>query len=162
MLFAEKLGLLKKFGHNCDDYFVAGINGKQDEFNAAMGLANFAHLSEIVSERKHISELYDSLLCGVVKRPKEQKDLEYNYAYYPVLFKNELELLRVFEALGREDIYPRRYFYPSLNKLPYLDDKYECPISEDVRSRIACLPLYVGLGDADVERICRIIKGVVG
>ena len=151
---SDKLELIKRFGHHGDTHYMLGINAKQDEFNAAMGLANFAHLDEIITARKHIVEMYDSLLSGKVRRPKMQDGLRYNYAYYPVVFENEKELLAVFDRLAKIDVFPRRYFYPSLNQLPYLQKYYPCPVSEDITTRIACLPLYVGLQDADVKRIC--------
>ena len=152
-----KLDLTKRFGHLGDDYLYLGINGKQDEFNAAMGLAIFPHLAEIIEKRKHLSDLYDDLLRGLVSRPKKQEDLEYNYAYYPVIFKSEEELLKVFAALNGEEIFPRRYFYPSLNNLPYIERCYSCPVSEDISARIACLPLSTYMSDKDVERITKII-----
>lgn len=154
---SDRLELEKRFGHQGDEHFCLGINAKQDEFNAAMGLANFAHLDEIIVARKHIVELYDSLLSGKVRRPKMQDGLRYNYAYYPVVFENEKELLSAFERLSKIDVFPRRYFYPSLNQLPYLQKYYPCPVSEDITTRIACLPLYIGLQDADVERICEVL-----
>ena len=61
-----------------------------------MGLANFDHLAEILAARKHISELYDSLLSGNIRRPKKQEGLEYNYAYYPAVFADEEKLLAAF------------------------------------------------------------------
>ena len=155
---SDKLELQKRFGQNGEYQLSLGINAKQSEFHAAMGLANFEYLPKIISIRKHIVELYDSLLNGIIKRPKDQENLEYNYAYYPVVFKSEKELLKVFDELHKKDIFPRRYFWPSLNTLPYLEEKQSCPISEDICSRIACLPLYVGLSDSDVEKICTIIK----
>ena len=151
---SDKLELIKRFGHYGDTHYMLGVNAKQDEFNAAMGLVNFEHLKEIVAVRKHICELYDSLLNGRLQRPKPQNGLEYNYAYYPVVFESEKELLAAFDRLAKIDVFPRRYFYPSLNKLPYLTAHYACPVSEDITTRIACLPLYVGLADADVEKIC--------
>lgn len=151
---SDRLDLIKKFGHQGDIHLALGINGKQDEFNAAMGLANYQHLSEIFAARKHISDLYDSLLGGRLQRPKKQAGLEYNYAYYPVVFGSESDLLSAFERLAKIDVFPRRYFYPSLNKLPYLKESKSCPVSEDISLRVACLPLYVGLEDDDVKRIC--------
>ena len=157
---SSKLELMKRFGQENENQLTLGINAKQSELHAAMGLVNFSHLSEIISARKHIIKLYDSLLSGVIVRPKKQDELEYNYAYYPVVFKSEEELLKVFDALHKEDIFPRRYFWPSLNTLSYVE-KQSCPISEDICSRVACLPLYVGLNDEDVERICKIIRSVI-
>ena len=158
---SERLEMIKRFGHQGDDYYCLGINAKQDEFNAAMGLAIFPHLAEIIEKRKRLSDLYDDLLRGLVSRPKKQEDLEYNYAYYPVLFKSEDELLQVFDKLNAEEIFPRRYFYPSLNNLPYLQEKQICPVSEDISRRIACLPFYPGLSETSIQKITYIIRNCV-
>ena len=158
---SDKLDLQKRFGHQFDNHICLGINGKQSEFNAAMGLANFPYIDRIIAERKRVSDLYDSELSIIVVRPKSQNGLEYNYAYYPVVFKSEKELLSVFDALKNQDIYARRYFYPSLNKLPYLSEYLDCPISQDISSRIACLPLYPDLSNEDVLKICKIIKRTI-
>ncbi len=155
---SERLDLAKRFGHDGDEHKQLGINGKQDEFNAAMGIVNLRHLEEIIAERKKISDTYDTLLQGRVQRPKQQIYLEYNYAYYPILFENEAKLLEVFKRLEKIDVRPRRYFYPSLNKLPYLNDCNSCPIAEDISSRVACLPLYVGLKKQEIEKICEAIQ----
>ncbi len=158
---SDKLELIKRFGHNGDNHICLGINGKQSEFNAAMGLSNLPFLESIIKKRKHISDLYDEALLKYLYRPRKQKGLDYNYAYYPVLFKSENELLRVLDHLNNNNIYPRRYFYPSLNKLSYLEDYQECPISEDISSRIVCLPLYSELKDDDATRIVKLIKEVL-
>lgn len=153
---SDKLELQKRFGHYYDYFACVGINGKQSEFHAAMGLANFPYIKKIIAERKRVSDLYDRELAELVYRPKAQADLDYNYAYYPVVFKNETELLKVFEALKEEDIFPRRYFWPSLNTLSYIE-KQPCPISEDISLRVACLPLYPDLKDEEVLKIIHII-----
>lgn len=154
---SDKLEKQKRFGHNGDEHLCLGINGKQSEFHAAMGLANFPYIDTIMKERKRVSDLYDLKLAGCVKRPKVQKDLSYNWAYYPVVFKDEAELLKVFDALRAQDIFARRYFYPSLNTLPYVE-RQSCPVSEDISSRIACLPLYPDLSDEEVIKISQIVK----
>lgn len=156
-VFSERLELMKRFGHTGDNYFCLGINGKQDECNAAMGLCNIEHMDEILAERKHLSDLYDILLNGKLGRPEQQKELEYNYSYYPVLFKDEKSLLAAFISLNTIGVYPRRYFYPSLNSLPYIKHHFSCPIAEDIARRIACLPLFVGLNTTAVEMICSIL-----
>lgn len=152
----KKLDLIKHFGHYGDTHISLGINAKQSELHAAMGLCVLPYIEKIISKRKKISNLYDELLNNKLQRPKTQKDLKYNYSYYPVIFESENAMLKVFEALNKEGIYPRRYFYPSLNKLPYVSDG-SCPISEDISSKIACLPLYTDLSEKDTERISKII-----
>ncbi|MBQ7137096.1 MAG: DegT/DnrJ/EryC1/StrS family aminotransferase [Bacilli bacterium] len=155
---SDKLESLRSFGFQGENYICAGINAKNSEFHAAMGLSNYKYIDTIIEERKTLSELYDSLLEGVVQRPVSPENFDYNYAYYPVVFKNEEELLNVFDELNREEIYPRRYFYPSLNNLPYIDDHKSCPNSEDISKRVACLPLYNGLKTKEVAHICEILK----
>lgn len=155
---SDNLELIKRFGHNYDEHITLGINGKQSEFNAAMGIAILPNLKYILQQRKIISEQYDRLLNSRLQRPKKIKELDYNYAYYPVVFSSEQELKKVFSALNLAMIFPRRYFYPSLNTLPYISNKTKCPISEDISSRIACLPLYPDLLLDDVNRICQIIN----
>lgn len=153
----KKLDLIKRFGHMGDNHYVLGINAKQDEFNAAMGNVMMGHLDVILNERRRLAELYDSLLEGKLCRPAKQKGLEYNYAYYPVVFESKKELLAAFERLHGIDVFPRRYFYPSLNTLPYLEQAESCFVSEDISSRIACLPLFVGLDDVMVRKICEVL-----
>lgn len=155
---SRRLDLIKRFGHDGDDHFCLGINAKQSEIHAAMGIANLKHIDAIVAERKTLCETYTRLLEGAVRLPAPQRDLEYNYAYYPVVFEDEARLLAVFDRLRREDIYPRRYFYPSLNTLPYLARRQSCPVSEDIARRIACLPLFVGMEDAVLEKVALAVR----
>jgi len=159
---ADQLKLLRSFGHLGDDYYTAGINGKNSEFHAAMGLANLPHLAAIMESRKQISLQYDELLAPLnLQRPKALPGAEYNYAYYPVVFNSEADLLKVKTALEANGIVPRRYFYPSLNRLPYISPKIVCPVSEDIAARVLCLPLFYSLIENEVKRISEIILTTV-
>jgi len=154
---SDKVELLKRFGHNLDEHYYLGINAKANEFQAAMGLCNIDEIKNIIDERKKIVNLYDELLGTSVKRLVIPSNFEYNYAYYPIILKSEEETIKTIKALNDQNIYPRRYFYPSLNTLPYLKDNQSCPISEDISKRILCLPLYVGLEINNIQEICKII-----
>lgn len=155
---SERIELIKHFGHVGDEHFMLGINAKASEFQAAMGLCSLKHVDKYIAERKIASDLYDKLLGNHVRRPTLAGSVRRNYAYYPVVFESSDQLLRVFAALNAENIFPRRYFYPSLNKLPYVDG-LDCPTSEDIASRIACLPLYAGLQPETITKIVKIIRG---
>ena len=156
---ARKLTLYRSFGHIGDEYFSMGINGKNSEFHAAMGLCNLKRLPEIIEARKNISRWYDQALEGLaIQRPTIPADTIYNYSYYPVVFPSEQLLLKIMEALKKEQITARRYFYPSLNTLPFLNRKEACPIAENIAPRVLCLPLYFDLAKADVERISAIVR----
>jgi dTDP-4-amino-4,6-dideoxygalactose transaminase len=157
----EKIKLYHSFGHIGDDYFTQGINGKNSEFHAAMGLCNLLMLDELIDNRKKTTELYTNLLSSSnVSRPKIPAGTEYNYAYYPVVFKDETILLAVKNKLLENEVNSRRYFFPSLNNLPYLTQSNPCPISEDISKRVLCLPLYYGIDAIDVERISKIINSI--
>lgn len=156
----KKMEFYRSFGHKNDDYFMMGINAKNSEFHAAMGICNLPKVDDIIENRKTISEKYDVLLnWNKLERPSNNiPDFIYNYAYYPVILESEEILLNVTEALKVEEITPRRYFYPSLNQLPYLDFYNPCPVSESYSSRALSLPLYYDLPLADVEKITSIIN----
>lgn len=157
----EKIDLLKRFGHDGDDHFMLGINGKASEFQAAMGLCNLKYVNAIISERKRICNLYDELLGANFRTVSMPANTTRNYAYYPIILNNEKQLKKIMTALEREKIFPRRYFFPSLNLLPYLESAQACPVSEDISSRIICLPLYTGLSNKDIKRICTILKNAL-
>lgn len=154
---SDKLDLIKRFGHNGDKHYCLGINAKTSELHAAMGLANFPHINKIIASRKNSIALYDQYLGAAFERPKTPKQFDYNYAYYPIICKDEKQTLKIIAALQSNNIFPRRYFYPSLNTLPYLSNLQHCPISEDISKRILCLPLSAELASRDVKRISDII-----
>ena len=155
----EKLNLYKSFGHKADEYFSIGINAKNSELHAAMGLAVLPQLSSLINERKKVFEQYNSLLPSSLTKPKYNiPGFAYNYSYYPVLFQSEQELLKAISALQKNEIYPRRYFYPSLNNVPQITGaKMYCPVSEDISVRVLCLPLYPGLTPIEIEKISSVI-----
>jgi dTDP-4-amino-4,6-dideoxygalactose transaminase len=158
---AKKIWLLKSFGHLVDEYSSIGTNGKMSEFHAAMGLCMLPRVGEFIQRRKLLSLLYDELLIEQgLQRPIQEQGLEYNYAYYPVIFPTFKDMMAAKEALAKRQINTRRYFYPSLNTLPYHKGE-SCPISEDIASRVLCLPLYVELEEQSVRDIAAIIKSAL-
>jgi dTDP-4-amino-4,6-dideoxygalactose transaminase len=153
----KKLSHMRNFGHKTSEEFeCVGINGKNSEFHAAMGLCNLKEIDKILLSRKEVSSFYDKYLTDKLKTIEMPSVVDFNYAYYPVVFKNEEELLNCVAALNNNYIFPRRYFYPSLNTLNYIE-KQSCIISEDISKKILCLPLFYGLKKEDVDFICRII-----
>ena len=164
MLFANEDQLLTdsynahNFGHNGPTAFHGvGINGKMSELSAAMGLAVLPYLYEIIAARKEISDYYFSNLGAVVQTINLRAGTNWNYSYFPVVFETEEQLLNVIQKLNEHDINPRRYFYPSLNTLDFVNGN-SCPISESLASRVLCLPLFVGLEQETIETIVNIVN----
>ncbi len=159
-LLAHKISYMRNFGHNGPEAFWGlGVNGKCSEMHAAMGLCLLPKVPHIIDRRKALTELYDSLLKDVegLSRPPVRPGTEYNYAYYPVLLESEERLLDVRSALNANEIFPRRYFYPSLTTLPYVDST-PMPIAMDASLRVLCLPLFPDLQESQVCSICDIIR----
>ena len=61
--------------------------------------------------------------------------------------------MKVKKALELDEVFPRRYFYPSLSSLNYVQN-YSTPIADDIASRILCLPMYYELTKVEIEMIC--------
>jgi dTDP-4-amino-4,6-dideoxygalactose transaminase len=157
-LLAEKISLFRSFGHvGEEDYFTIGINGKNSEFHAAMGLCILPRVAGFIKHRQELFGVYNKLLSDACIRPVIPEGTIYNYSYYPVLLKSESVLLKVKAELEKNNIIPRRYFYPSLNQLPYLKGE-KCPVSEDFAHRVLSLPLYHELPEDDIKRIADIIN----
>jgi dTDP-4-amino-4,6-dideoxygalactose transaminase len=157
----ERLRRLRFFGHDENkDIIDEGMNGKMTEVHAALGLANLKWLKDVLRDRREKYELYMDLLgrSGLIKFQKFPVD-SYNYSYMPVLFEDENQMLVVAEKLNKHNIYPRRYFYPSLNAIEFLSVKEKFPVSVDLASRIVCLPLYYTLDKEEIKHICGLIVG---
>lgn len=147
------------FGHNGELAFHGlGINGKISELQAALGLALFPYMPEIFAARKQVIDLYNQHLDFTrLQKLKIREHTTWNYAYYPVIFQTEALLLEAQRRMNALDIFPRRYFYPSLNTLPYLQAG-AMEISESTASRILCLPLYTDLSASEQELIISCIN----
>jgi dTDP-4-amino-4,6-dideoxygalactose transaminase len=147
------------FGHQGPENFEGlGINAKMSELQAALGLSMLPYLNTIINERRSIVNQYNETIdFSKTTTFRLRANTNWNYSYYPILFEDEAVLLEVQASLIENNIVPRRYFYPSLNTLDYLNSK-TMNISESVASRVLCLPLYVGLRKEEVEKIVEIIN----
>ncbi len=142
------------FGHNGPEAFYGiGINAKMNELQAAMGLSVLPYMDKILKARQIIVTTYNDFFKDTdIQLLKIRGQVQWNYSYYPVIFKDETQLLKVQAALNAIHIFPRRYFYPSLNTIPYVKRENK-KISESISSRVLCLPLYDSLEIEDVKKI---------
>lgn len=155
----HKLYYSHNFGHNGPvEFHGLGINAKISELQSAMGLAVFDNLDHIFNERKKVVDFYlKNLNFDKVSTMKIRKNTEWNYSYFPVIFQSEEALLSAQQKLNKAEIFPRRYFYPSLNTIDFVHGE-SMPISESIASKILCLPLYVGLTQEELKLIVNLIN----
>jgi dTDP-4-amino-4,6-dideoxygalactose transaminase len=155
----ERLSYMRNFGHDGPESFKGlGINGKNSEFHAAMGLVNLNYINEIINSRIRQATYYDSGLKGLpISRPEVLPDAIPNRSYYPIIFDSEKTLLKVLQGLNSHWIYPRRYFYPSLSELPYV--KHQDTVhSNDISKRVLCLPMYYTLSNEEIDLVINVIR----
>lgn len=151
---------LRNFGHKgYEGFWGVGINAKVSELHAAMGLCNLPKVDGILEARKQASDKYINELSTLksIRFVKIRDKTTYNFSYFPIIFENEKALLKVMAALKNKNVIPRRYFYPSLNKVNFVRYK-RMPVSEDISARVLCLPLYYGISDKEIKYVCDIIK----
>ncbi|WP_394775094.1 DegT/DnrJ/EryC1/StrS family aminotransferase [Flavobacterium sp.] len=155
----HKMFYSHNFGHEGSlSFYGLGINGKLSELQAAMGLSILPYMDMIFSERKIIVEYYNSNLdLSKIQLLKLREYTNWNYSYFPIIFNSESKLLKIEKVLNDNQIFPRRYFYPSLNTVEYMKGDLMI-VSESIASRILCLPLYIGLSIEELQKIVSLIN----
>ncbi len=162
----ERLAKLKNFGlAGQESVEELGTNAKMDEFRAAMGLCNLRHVDGEIAKRKRVVERYREHLDGVagLQLNPIQKDVESNYAYFPVVFHDGIfSANRDFTAdkLSQHGIHARKYFYPLTSEFACYNGKFDLgktPIAKEISHKVLTLPLYADLDLEDADRVCDII-----
>lgn len=163
----KKIDILKNFGMTGKESTeYAGGNAKMNEFQAAMGICNLRHINEHIEKRKAIVERYYEHLDNVsgIQLVAPKGHVKSNYAYFPVLFDGfRHNRDEIYEALEKEKIFSRKYFYPLTSRFTHVSDIRDIndtPVAAHVADCVLTLPLYHELSLDSVDRICRIIKGV--
>lgn len=158
----ERASALINFGFASGgiDVVYPGINAKMSELHAAMGLAVLEQFKVIASRRKEIFESYRSGLDGLVQFQNVDSDSQWNYSYCPILLKSEDQLLKIRAALNEIGIFPRRYFYPSLDVFTCYSEG-SCVHSIDIAKRILCLPTFHTLEDKIIAEIIQAIRSSI-
>jgi len=161
-VMADKIRLMRSFGHIGDEYYSLGINGKNSEFHAAMGLSVLPHVQELIEIRKELVNRYNLHLRNVnLFNSALYEDYQHNYSYYPFVVESEEKLIDLIQYLNENSIFPRRYFFPSLNILPH-HKGVSCPVSESISRRVICLPLHHELLIDQVDTIANLITNRIG
>lgn len=158
----KKLAYMRNFGFAGPERFAElGINGKNSEFHAAMGLVNLSYIEQIIMQRKELTTYYDEKLKTLQAYPPHwHPEASCNYGYYPLVFDDEELMLRCLKTLRGNEIFPRRYFYPSLaSSLPYIPER-SMPVTDELARKVLCLPLYCELSKEEIDLICRLMLRV--
>ncbi len=158
----EKLKRIRFFGHNdSKDVVEDGFNGKMTEVHAALGIANLKYYDEVLNDRKEKYRKYKNYLSNIAGiKFQKIKHGEPNCSYFPVIFESEEKLFAADEEFNKNQIFPRRYFYPSVNTYTKITSYKETSVSENISRRILCLPLYWDLTEEELIRTTKILKTI--
>lgn len=158
-VLAERVKLMRAFGQAGEDFRCVGINGKNSELHAAMGLCMLPRTAAIIAERREQFLRYHDLLAhaGVTLPKPPARGFVHNYAYCPVILPDGATTQAVLDALVADGIRARRYFYPTLNALAFLATSNRCPVAEDIASRVICLPMSADVTAEVQERVAAVI-----
>lgn len=167
----ERIDFLKNFGFQNETTIVApGINGKMNEFQAALGLIQLSYFEKNRSRSKEIHDIYVQRLKEVkgIRLPKPDPEVKHNYSYFPVFVdQNTFPISRdaLYHELRDHGIHSRRYFYPLTSNIEIFSrfpsaDKKNLAVANRIADEVICLPIYPDLDNGDVEKIIRIIKGI--
>ncbi|MFZ9967648.1 MAG: DegT/DnrJ/EryC1/StrS family aminotransferase, partial [Steroidobacteraceae bacterium] len=162
---------LKNFGF-VDEVTVAaaGINGKMNELQAAIGLLQLEAIAERIERRAAIAARYRRELAGIpglafLPEPVLQR---YNHAYMPVLITEAAALSRdeLYGQLKQRQIFARRYFYPLISEFPMYRqlpsaDPARLAAAWQLSRQVLCLPMAAGLEPADQERVIGAVRQVL-
>ena len=164
----QRIDYLKNFGFADETTVVApGINGKMDEFSAALGLVQLRHIEKALAAREGVYRRYAENLQEIasIEQIKIPPGVTWNYAYCPILVKPEHPVKRdaLYTHLKSENIHPRRYFYPLISEFPMYRGlpsarRENLPQASAIARQILCLPIYPDLQQNDVDTICQLIK----
>ena len=156
---AEKAKLLRNSGISSSDEIIgAGTNAKMNEYEAAMGLCILDDMEKIIEGRRNVMAYYEEKLEGIVQFQKQNPNATQSVSYFPVLFKSEAQRLHVQDSLSANNINSKRYFYPSLDTLSYVEPLKPMEVSRDIANRILCLPFYHDLETIVIDKITSVIK----
>jgi dTDP-4-amino-4,6-dideoxygalactose transaminase len=164
----QRIDRLKNFGFVDEITVVApGINGKMDEFKAALGLLQLRYIDEALARRQAIDGVYRAQLREIagIRCLGDSGERVANYAYFPILVEPDFPLGRdaLYARFKAEGIYCRRYFYPLISDFPMYRglpsaDPANLPVAADAAARVLCLPIYPTLSPADQQRVIDVLR----
>lgn len=164
----QRIDHLKNFGFVDEVTVVApGINGKMNEFQAALGMLQLSRVADAIAARGRIDARYRNALSGVrgIECVPSASETKANFAYFPIRVKPEYPLSRdaLYQRLRDHGYHPRRYFYPLLTDFPMYRGLPSAaasalPVARRAATQVLCLPLYPALANDHIDAIAAIVR----
>lgn len=166
--FVRKIYNLRNFGIQNEEIVEdVGINGKMNEFQAAMGLENLKIFRKEQEKRVRVSDYYNNNLAGIrgVRIPAMPKNATNSYQYFPIVIEDDYPITRdeLYARFKEHNILTRKYFYPACHDYDcYKNDitvkLADFSVVDDLKRKVLCLPFYGALEEETLEFICKFIR----
>lgn len=166
----RKIYNLRNFGIQSEEIVEeVGINGKMNEFQAAMGLENLKIFREEQAKRAKIKAFYDNNLSKIkgIRIPQMPTGVTNSYQYYPIVIEDDYPISRneLYDKFKEQNILTRKYFYPACNDYDCYKNDLAVKLSDlsivnDLKHKVLCLPYYGSLSKETLEFICEFISDV--
>ena len=139
-----------------------GINGKMNEFTAALGLLQLKQIDIDIEKRQQIDEVYREGLKDIagIKCFTYSNMEKGNYSYFPIFVEDNYPMTRdqLYYKLKENGINGRRYFYPIITEFPMYQNAIDLTIAKKISQKVICLPIYCKMEIKDIRLILDIIK----
>ena len=133
--------------------------------NAALGHLSFEMLDEMVARRRQIADRYRHRLvgrAGITMQPTPADGDTRSYKDLAVLFIDGASRAAAEHALAAHGVETKRYFHPAHTMPAFSAATRPLPVTDDVWSRVLCLPIYHDLADEQIDRVCDIVLDALG
>ena len=167
-----RIDLLKNFGiKNEEEVVMPGINGKLNEISAAIGRLMLNYVEEERLKRQHLHKIYNEELAevaGLKLMPTCAENIKLNYQYYVIRIDEKIfgrSRDYVYEAFRNFNVYARKYFHPLCSEFTCYRQLNSAsaenlPVANVIGQQVLSLPMYGGLTEDDVRKICAILKAM--
>lgn len=169
--FAERCRDMRNFGFCGEDKVSSlGINGKMNEFEAAMGLASLDQMEQFIAANRGNYLEYEKELADIPGIRLRRYDLRErnNFQYIAVEVSADAGVSRdlFHDLLHAENILARRYFYPGCHRMEPYRSLYpgtgqRLPRTEKACSSMLCLPTGTAVGAEEIRSICALVRFAV-
>ncbi|GAB0148083.1 MULTISPECIES: DegT/DnrJ/EryC1/StrS family aminotransferase [Marichromatium] len=164
----QRIDRLKNFGFVDEVTVVApGINGKMNEFCAALGLLQLEHVDAALARRAELARIYRAAIDEIpgLRCHPDPVPEGANHAYFPIMVESAYPIDRdaLYQRFKARDIHARRYFYPLISAFPMyrgLPSAQPDLLPNAVRAaeQVLCLPLYPDLEAEDQARVIAVLR----
>jgi perosamine synthetase len=137
-----------------------GYNYRLSELHAALGVAQFERLDEILAKRAQVAAWYDERLASVpiLSAPVRESSSDVAWFVYVVRLCSGVDRSVVSERCKGSGI-PTRPYFPSIHLMPHYREPYgysqgDLPVTEAVSPSTLALPFHANMTEEEVAYVC--------